>query len=270
MSLASLPDELWLEIEPLLPPDEPPGPAGGRPRVPNHTAMRGIYFVLCSGIRWELLPPDFGCSGMTCWRRLLAWQNLEIWDQLHRLLLAALRKAGRLDLTLAVVDSTSSRAVGGGEQTGPNPTDRRKPGTKQHLLVDGQGVPLSIRVTGANRHDVMEIIPLVVNMPAVGGLPGHPVEKPQAVQADRAYHDKSVDALLKWLGIEPRIAKRGTAHGSGLGKTRWVVERTIGWLKGFRRLRIRFDRRAEIYHAWNILAAAVICWRVLIEDVNSI
>jgi len=68
---------------------------------------------------------------MTCWRRLKAWQELEIWEQFHRLLLAALRKAGKLDLSLAIVDSTTSRAVGGGDDTGPNPTDRRKPGTKQ-------------------------------------------------------------------------------------------------------------------------------------------
>jgi transposase len=264
MSLASLPDKLWEEIEPLLPPDESPGPAGGRPRVSNRTVMQGIYFILCAGIRWEFLPREIGCSGMTCWRRLLVWQQAGIWDQLHRLLLAALRKADKLDLTLVVVDSTSSRAVGGGDETGPNPTDRRKLGTKQHLLVDRHGVPLVIRVTGANRHDVIEIIPLVVNIPAIGGKPGHPVAKPGVVQADRAYHDKSVDALLRWLGIEPKIAKRGTPHGSGLGKTRWVVERTIAWLKGFRRLRIRFDRRSEIYHAWNTLAAAVICWRVLI------
>jgi transposase len=259
MSHASLPDELWEEIEPLLPPDEAPGCQGGRPRVLNKIVMRGIFFVLCTGIRWEDLPEEIGCSGMTCWRRLRDWQLLSIWDQLHRVLLAALRKAGILDLSLAVVDSSTTRAFGGGDETGPNPTDRRKPGTKQHLLVDRNGVPLEIRVTGANRHDVKEIIPLVVNMPAIAGKPGHPIEKPEAIQADRAYHDSSVDALLSWLGIEPRIAKRGTPHGSGLGKTRWVIERTISWLHGFRRLRVRFDRRDFIYHAWNSLAAAIIC-----------
>lgn len=86
-----------------------------------------------------------------------------------------------------------------------NRTDRRKLGTKQHLLVGGHGVPLTILVTGANRHDVQQIIPLVVNMPAIGGKPGHPVEKPEVLQADRAYHDKSVDALLRWSGITPKI-----------------------------------------------------------------
>lgn len=263
MASSELPEDLWREIEPLLPPDELPGDAGGRPRVPNKLALRGIFFVLLTGIRWEYLPREFGCSGMTCWRRLKAWQDLDIWDQLHRLMLAALRKAGKLDLSLAIVDSSTSRAVGGGESTGPNPTDRRKPGTKQHLLVDRHGVPLEIRVTGANRHDVQEILPLIVNLEPIGGKPGPPVSKPEAVQADRAYHSASVDSILRWLGITPVIAKRNTPHGSGLGKTRWVVERTFGWIRGFRRLRVRFDRTDAIYNAWNSLAAAVICWRIL-------
>jgi transposase len=265
MANTSMPEGLWLEVEPLLPADKQPGKRGGRPPVANKIAMRGIFFVLLTGIRWEYLPQEIGCSGMTCWRRLKAWQEMDIWDKLHRMLLAALRKAGKLDLSLVIVDSTTSRAVGGGEDTGPNPTDRRKPGTKQHLLVDRNGVPLEIRITGANRHDVREIIPLVVNMPSIGGKPGHPIEKPKAVQADRAYHDRFVDALLNWLGIKPIIAKRNTPHGSGLGRTRYVVERTIAWIKGLRRLRVRFDRHSFIYHAWNSIAAAFICWRILNE-----
>lgn len=263
MSHASLPEELWKEIEPLLPPDEAPGRQGGRPRVLNKVVLRGIFFVLFTGIRWEDLPKECGCSGMSCWRRLRDWQLLSIWEQFHRVLLAALRKAGKLDLSLAIVDSSCSRAVGGGDETGPNPTDRRKPGTKQHLLVDRNGVPLEIRVTGANRHDVLEIIPLVANMPPIAGKVGHPIERPKAIQADRAYQDSAVVGILKWLGIKPMIAMRNTPHGSGLGKTRWVVERTFSWIRGFRRLRTRFDRSDLIYHAWNSLAASVICWRIL-------
>lgn len=265
MASAALPEEFWSQIEPLLPPDVATGPLGGRPRVPNKVAMRGIFFVLLTGIRWEYLPREIGCCGMTCWRRLKAWEEIDIWNHLHQLLLAALRKAGKLDLSLAIVDSSTSRAVGGGDDTGPNPTDRGKLGTKQHLLVDRHGVPLEIRVTGANHSDVREIIPLIVNLEPIGGKPGRPISKPEVVQADRAYHDSSVDALLKWLGITPKIAKRNTPHGSGLGKTRWVVERTISWIRGFRRLRVRFDRTSIIYNAWNSLAAAIICWRILIE-----
>src|ERR1700761_5345257 len=179
MPSATLPEELWDQLEPLLPPDEKPGPRGGRPRTLNRVVMRGIYFMLCTGIRWEELPREIGCSGMTCWRRLCEWQHAGIWEQLHRLLLAALRRIDQLDLSLTVVDSSSTRAVGAGDLTGPNPTDRRKPGTKQHLLVDRHGVPLEVRVTGANRHDVLQIIPLVVNMPHIRGKVGHPIEKPK-------------------------------------------------------------------------------------------
>ena len=265
MASAEMPEEFRLEIAPLLPPDEPPGELGGRPRVPNKVAMRGIFFVFLTGIRREYLPRPCGCSGMTCWRRLRDWQEFGIWERLHRLPLAALRKAGRIDLSPTVVDSTTSRAVGGGESTGPNPTDRRKPGTKQHLLVDRHGVPPEIRVTGANRHDVREILPPIAFLEPIGGKPGAPLSKPKAVQADRACHSKGVDAILNWLGIEPVIAKRDTPHGSGLGKTRRVVERTIGWIRGFRRLRVRFDRTEAIYNAWNSIAASFICWRILTE-----
>lgn len=99
---------------------------------------------------------------MTCWRRLHDRQFSSIWDQLHRLLLAALRKAGKLDMSLAIVDSSLLRAVGGDDDTGPYPTDRRKPRTKQHLLVDRNGTLIEIRVTGVDRHDDREIIPSVL------------------------------------------------------------------------------------------------------------
>jgi transposase len=60
-----------------------------------------------------------------------------------------------------------------------------------------------------------------------------------------------------------RIARRGEPHGSGLGKTRWVVERTISWLHNFRRLRIRFERLAFIHEAFMKIACCIICWRQL-------
>ena len=63
--------------------------------------------------------------------------------------------------------------------------------------------------------------------------------------------------------IQPLIAKRNTDHGSGLGIYRWVVERTNSWLHQFRRLRVRYERRAEIHQAFLTLGCAVICYRFL-------
>ncbi len=114
-------DELWEQIEPLLPP-EAPKPKGGRPRIPARQVLAGILFVLKTGIPWEDLPQEMGCgSGMTCWRRLQDWQEAGVWDDLHRLLLERLHKAGRIDWSRAVVDSASLRAVLGGTSQDPTP-----------------------------------------------------------------------------------------------------------------------------------------------------
>ena len=256
-------DELWAVIEPLIPTHEP-SPKGGRPRVEDRKALTGILFVLKSGIPWEMLPQEMGCgSGMTCWRRLKEWQEAGVWDQLHRVLLQRLRAADLIDWSRAIVDSSSIRAVGGGEETGPNPTDRRKRGSKHHILTDANGIPLSDTLTGANRHDVTQLLALVDGIPQVAGKPGHPKHRPDEIYADRAYDSEPHREKLRQRGITPHLAQRNTEHGSGLGVVRWVSERTLGWLHNFRRLRIRFDRRADIHRAFVKIAESIICFRVL-------
>jgi len=257
-------DELWERIKPLLPKHKSPGPRGGRPPVDDRAALEGILFVLRTGIPWELLPVQFGCSGMTCWRRLRDWNEAGVWEKLHETLLAELRCCDQLDWSRAVVDSSSIRAMRGGPKTGPNPTDRSRAGSKHHVLVESNGIPLVTRLTAANRNDVMEIIPLVVNIPAVRGKRGRPKERPASLYADRAYHCQDVSSILRWLRITPFIAQRNTEHGSGLGTVRWVVERTISWLHNFRRLRIRWERRHDIHEAFMKLAMCMICFNILL------
>jgi transposase len=105
MSKPLVSDELWNAIAPLLPP-EPPKPKGGRPRVPDRAALAGIIFVLKSGIPWEMLPQELGCgSGVTCWRRLCAWQQAGVWERLHHVLLNRLGEADQIDWSRASLDS---------------------------------------------------------------------------------------------------------------------------------------------------------------------
>jgi transposase len=125
---------------------------------------------------------------------------------------------------------------------------------------------LAIRTAGANASDHRQIIPAVLDSPRIKSTPGRPKERPDDLDADRGDDREGTRALLRRLGIEPHIAKRKTPHGSGLGKVRWVVERTIGWLKGLRRLRVRYDRLGVIIDAWTTLAASVICFRMLQDD----
>lgn len=266
MADSRMPEEFFEELKPFLPPDEPVGPKGGRPRKPHRVAMKVIWFILCSGCRWEDAPFELGCSGRTAHRRLIEWEKLGVWDRLHAELLRLLRKAGLLDPELAIIDSVLVRAMGGGEATGPNPVDRGKLGSKHTLMVDPHGVPLAIHTAGANASDQTQIIPIVLDFPQVGGKPGRPKQLPDALYADRGYDSDATRALLLWLGIEPHIGKRLTEHGSGLGKVRWVVERTIAWFKGLRRLRVRYDRLKVVQEAWNTLAAAVICFRIATEE----
>ena len=114
MVAALISDDLWNLIAPLLPPLRSK-PKGGRPRVPDRDCLRGIVFVLRSGIPWEMLPQELGCgSGMTCWRRLRDWQEAGIWSLIHFVLLDWLSRYSRIDWFRAVVDSCSVRAVFGG------------------------------------------------------------------------------------------------------------------------------------------------------------
>ncbi len=266
MATAQLPPEFFDIVAHHLPPEQPVGPAGGRPRVGHRTAIRAIWFVLSSGARWEDVPPELGCSGRTAHRRLRAWEEAGIWDRLHADLLGMLKRDGELDLDTVIVDGVTVRAFGGGESTGPSPVDRGKPGSKHTVMVNEAGVPLVIRTAGANASDHDQILPVILDFPRVGGTPGRPKERPDAAYADRGYDSERLRELLRWLGIEPHIARRRTPHGSGLGKVRWVVERTISWLKGLRRLRVRYDRLGVIMDAWATLAASVICFRILRQD----
>ena len=112
MSKPLVPDDLWEAIAPLLP-EERPKPKGGRPRCDDRLALAGIIFVLRSGIPWEMLPREFGCSGMTCWRRLRDWQTAGVWTTLHRVLLERLSNAGHLDWSRASLDSAAVPAKRG-------------------------------------------------------------------------------------------------------------------------------------------------------------
>ena len=132
------------------------------------------------------------------------------------------------------------------------------------MLTDAGGIPLVTSVTGANRHDVTQLLPLVDAVPAVAGRRGRPRRRPQRVQGDRAYDSQPHRRALRQRGIQPLLAKRRTPHGSGLGAHRWVVERTNSWLHQFRRLRVRYERRADIHQAFLTLGCIVICFRSLV------
>nr|WP_312875384.1 IS5 family transposase [Allocatelliglobosispora scoriae] len=257
-----VPDELWRRIEPLLPVKPRRFRSPGRSRLSDRQALQGILFVLHTGIQWEFLPQELGFgSGMTCWRRLAEWNDADVWQRLHEVLLAELHQAGRLDWSRAVIDSSHVRAARRGPKSGPSPVDRARPGSKHNFLTDGAGIPLAVTLCGGNRNDVTQLIPLIDAIPAIPGKRGRPRQRPDELYADRGYDHDKYRRLVRARGIRPHIARRGEAHGSGLGTIRWVVERTIAWYHGMKRLRIRWERRDDIHEAFLSLATCIITFR---------
>lgn len=118
-------------------------------------------------------------------------------------------------------------------------------------------------LTAGNRNDVTELLALIDLVPQVRGRRGRPRKRPKRLLADRGYDSDGHRRQIRARGIEPVIARRETAHGSGLGRERWVVERTFSWLHNRRRLLVRTDRRHEIHEAFLALACCLICWRRL-------
>ena len=131
------------------------------------------------------------------------------------------------------------------------------------MITDGNGIPFAVILTGANAHDVTQLIPLIDAIPAVRGKRGRPRRRPFALVADRGYDSEPHRDELRFRGITPIIARRNTEHGSGLGILRWMVERTIAWLHQYRRLRVRFERRADIHEAFISIGCTLICWKCL-------
>jgi transposase len=261
-----VPDALWEAIDPLLP-KEPPKPKGGRPRVPDRAVLGGIIFALRTGCPWRLLPKALGGgSGTTCWRRLRDWQAAGVWQRLHETLLNWLGDEAVIDWSRSSVDSLSVRAKRGGEQTGPNPTDRGKPGSKYHLVVDRNGVPLAAHLSPANAHDATQLLPLVDAIPPIvgpRGMPGRPRKRPAKLHADKAYDSSALRHALRTRSITPRLARRSIDSSERLGRHRWVVERSLAWLLGCRRLSMRYERRADLLQGFLHLACALMCLRFL-------
>ena len=176
------------------------------------------------------------------------------------------RRSGRCRLEPREPGQPQRPGQKGGEQTGPNPVDRGKAGSKYHLVVDRNGIPLAVRLSAANVHDSIHLLPLVDAIPPVigpRGKPGRPRKRPATLHGDKAYDSSLLRRALRARGTTPRLARRGIDSSKRLGRHRWVVERTFAWLLGCRRLGLRYERRADLLRGWLHLASALICLRFL-------
>jgi len=136
---------------------------------------------------------------------------------------------------------------------------------KRHILTDANGVPLVVRTGPANRPDreyLEEMVGALPELPTVAGRTRRVLE----IMADAGYGIAAILARVIALGYRCKIKPRGNAgkvHGSGLGKRRYVVERTHAWFGNYRRLRVCYERTGRSTQAFHELAACLICARCL-------
>ena len=150
-----------------------------------------------------------------------------------------------------------------GSLTGPSPVDRGKPGSKIHVLSERAGLPLTVAISAANAHDSLALKPLVMAIPAVKSRRGPRRGRPAKLHADKAYDQPALRRWVRDQRIAVRIARKGIESAEKLGKHRWVIERTMAWLTGYRRLTLRYERKAHHFLAFLTLGAALTCWKNL-------
>ncbi len=256
-----VPDDLWQAIEPLLPPRRPK-PKGGRPRAPDRCGpgrdpVRAAHRhpVARGARRAGLLRQDvLAQAGRVACRRGLGRAAPGAAGAAERRGTAGLEPGG-----------PRQRQPGGkkgGAEVGPNPTDRGRPGTKRHLVTDARGTPLGVALSGANRHDSMMLVATLDAVPGVRARGrGRPRKRPDKLHADKGYDHRRCRRECRARGIKPRIARRGVESSAHLGGTGGWWNASFAWLARFRRLSIRYERRADLHLAFTTLACAVICLR---------
>jgi len=256
-----VPRPLWRKVKRVLP--KPPQQRGpGRPPADNRMVLTGIWYVLWTGCQWKAVHKDwFGVCSSVLHERFQTWQQQGVFAQVMRIMVKFYAKKRKIKWKWQSIDSKSCPAPLGGEQTGKNPTDRGKRGSKIHILVDQRGAPLAVVLTGANEHDKWSADDLIISIV---------VKRPNTKQhfcADKGYDFEDVHHFVEQARYivhikhkrkrgEPVVEECLIPGETRFPARRWVVERTLGWLAKRRSLRIRWCKKVNNWLAFVQFACA--------------
>jgi putative transposase len=264
-----LSDSLWERIEPVLP--KPKSHyrgwqrrnVGGRPPADRRKLMAGILYILRTGCQWNAMPKEYG-SGKTAHRYFQRWVCAGVFKRLWQAGLLEYDELKGIVWKWQAADGAMTKAPLGGQKTGPNPTDRGKSGTKRSLLVDENGAPLAIVASGANTPDGRLLEPTLAAIPIERP---DPQTTPQHLCLDKAYCGEPNTCVAEAAGYVAHVpdkanAKEKRKRQPGRRKPRrWIVEVAHSWINRFRRLLVRWEKKACNYLSLLYFACAIICWR---------
>jgi len=256
-----MPDEMWEQFELLLPEYETTS-RGGRPRADLRSVTDAIFYRMRTGCQWKAIPPVLA-SGSTAHQYFQEWTQLGLFEQFWQIALEEYDIEVGLDWEWQSLDGAMTKAPLGGENTGKNPTDRGKTGTKRSLQTDAAGVPVGLAVAGANVHDkrlVEQTIDNTLEMAPPSETDAQETEEHLCLDKGYDYQDilELVTGLYQYTS---HIRSRGEEQrelnrAEGEQARRWVVERTHGWLNRFRAILIRWEKKTENHLAALHLACA--------------
>jgi putative transposase len=234
----------------------------GRPHKDFRLVLEGIFFVLRTGIQWKAMNATEYGSGSTLHRYFQLWQERGVFQEMWKRGLLMLEERNLLDLYWQSVDGSLCKARLGGDNTGANPTDRAKMGTKKSAIVEGNGIPLGLVLEGANVHDIKllegTIDARIIDMPE-GMVPN--------LCLDKGYDSNDARVLVADKGYNPHVVPRGEEkkkiEGEGFKARRWVVERAFSFMNFFRKILVRYEKKSVNYMGLLEFSCAFRCFRML-------
>lgn len=219
-------DDLWAVLPPLLPVHlNTHCFGGGRPRIPDRLCADAVFYVLRTGCQWQALDQTELCAHSTAHDRSQQWVNAGVFLRLWQAGVAQFDELKGLDWAWLSMDGAITKAPLGGDDTGPNPTDRAKSGVERSLLTAGHGVPLGLAVEGANRHDRKMVRQTIASL--VVERPEPTPEPPPGVCLDKGYDYQEVRDILGEFGLTAPIRSRG--EEAKARKREPEPEPDVGW-----------------------------------------
>ena len=265
-----VPDDLWERIEWLLEEYDPPKTTG-RSRTDARRLLDGIIFRFRTGCQWNHIPKVYG-DDSTIHRTFQRWVEINLFEMIWSLLAAECDELALVNWEWQAADGWLGKARSGGDEIGPNPTDRAKNGTKKSVLTDAAGGPLSIVIAPANVNDHKLLEATIGAMVIERSEPTE--QAPQNLCLDKAYDNKPSRKVVKKHGYQDHIRRIGEEKLDQKGKKkhparRYVVERTLAWLSKCRGLLTRYERKSENYLAQLQFACALLWYRRLPDPATT-
>ncbi len=256
-----IPDTLWEIIEKYIPRKEK-NTNKGRKAIDPRKIADGIFYIFRTGCQWKAAPRCFGSSS-TLHRYFQLWSRSEVFSKFWTEGLLEYDTEEGIHWKWQSIDASTVKSPLGGEKTGPNPTDRGKKGTKRSIIVDGNGVPISLVLSGANVHDSKllkdNLERKILNKHEQSVYPDY-------LCGDKAYDSEELRDEIENHGMNPKIKHRSKEieekkRQPNKKARRWVVERTFSWFNKFRRALIRWEKKSDNYEGILHFVCGYICFK---------